>query len=60
MKIVVDKEGRDVITRLCDVALKVGGVQNLKTVVDVLNVINAPSAEVDVPNKIKKKAKEGK
>ena len=36
MKVVVDKEGRQAINKLCDVALKVGGLQNLSGVTDVL------------------------
>lgn len=36
MQIKVDKEGLKAIHALCDVALKVGGLQNLKFVNDVL------------------------
>ena len=32
MKILVDQEGRNVISQLCDIALKQGGVQNLNQV----------------------------
>ena len=36
MKIIVDKEGRSMIEQMCDVALKTGGIRNLKPVIMVL------------------------
>jgi len=37
MKLIVDAEGHSVINQLCDIALKHGGLQNLKPVAAVLS-----------------------
>ena len=37
MKIVVDKEGKDAINQLCDVALKQGGIRNLDPITEILS-----------------------
>lgn len=37
MKIIADKEAKIVITQMCDVALKSGGLKNLNGITDVLN-----------------------
>ena len=36
MKIYADKEGKEVIVQLCDIALKTGGLQNLNGINNVL------------------------
>lgn len=66
MLIQVDKEGRETVQNLCDIALKVGGIQNLRSVNIILSQIkmiepekkeqDAPN-QVKVPNKIKNKEK---
>lgn len=46
MKIQCDEEGKKAIIDMCDIALKVGGLQNLNTVGLVLNSIQPiPAAE---------------
>ncbi|MCP3685821.1 MAG: hypothetical protein GY861_24495 [bacterium] len=37
MKIVADQEGIEAVTKLCDVALKVGGLANMEAVNAVLS-----------------------
>ena len=39
MKVEVDEEGRKIITDLCDVALRSGGIQNLQAIINILNEI---------------------
>lgn len=39
MEIVVDKEGREAVMQLLDVALKTGGIQNLPAIQIILNAI---------------------
>jgi len=39
MKIKVDEEAKKMIEALCDIALKVGGTQNLKGVNDIIAAI---------------------
>lgn len=36
MRIITDIEGRKVIEQLCDIALRAGGLQNIKGVSDIL------------------------
>lgn len=56
MKIIVENEQeRQLITSLCDVALRAGGVRNLKEVEIVLNSIKP--AEKQKPDKGKKNEK---
>jgi len=53
MKIIVDKEGSQVMRQLCDIVLKATGLQNLGGVVNILNSIevdsdsSAPQVEED-------------
>ena len=37
MKIIVDKEGREILTQMADLSLKTGGLNNLNGVMNVLN-----------------------
>ena len=39
MRIIVDKEAKQIVTQLCDIALKMGGLSNVQTVTMVLNVM---------------------
>ena len=39
MKLKVDKQAATVIKSMCDMALKAGGLQNLKLVTEVLNAM---------------------
>jgi len=58
MEIIVDKEGREVIVQLCDIALKQGGVQNLQSVAKILSLTKdkeIPAADIgDGTNESKK------
>ncbi len=45
MKILTDEEGKKVITQLCDIALKQGGVQNLNPISVILNSIELEEIE---------------
>jgi len=45
MKFIVDKEARDALQGLCDIALKSGGIQNLSAV----QIILASIQEEDPP-----------
>ena len=40
MLIKTDKEGREAVQQLCDVALKQGGLQNLNAINTILNSIS--------------------
>ena len=46
MEIKADKEGKEAIRMLCDVGLKVGGLQNLQGVLQVLNCIKEEEPKV--------------
>ena len=52
MVILVDKEGHDSVIALCDIALKVGGVQNLNKTNQILSSMRM------VPPQINKKPDE--
>jgi len=39
MIIKADKEGKDILVQLCDIALKTGGLQNMNAVQGILNSI---------------------
>jgi len=43
MQIFVDDEARVVVEKMCDVSLKVGGLQNMPTVLSVLHNLKALS-----------------
>ena len=45
MIIKTDKKGQEQIQALCDVALKVGGIRNLKEVTEILNTIEIIKGE---------------
>jgi hypothetical protein len=45
MVILVDKEGKAVITSLVDIALKVGGVQNLQKVNAIISAVKEIPAQ---------------
>ena len=47
MLIQVDKEGKKVVDSLCDIALKVGGIQNLQMV----NIILENTKEIKIEDK---------
>ncbi len=47
MDIKADQEGIEAITKLCDVALKTGGIQNMNAVSVILSSIKP--LEVDAP-----------
>ena len=57
MKIIVDEEGNKMIVDLCDVALKVGGLRNLRSINRVLNSMNLEKKE---ENENPKQSKEKK
>jgi len=58
MKIIVENEReRQMITSLCDVALRAGGIRNLKEVEIVLNSIESPESPKKKDNKKDEKAK---
>ena len=40
MNIKADKEGKEAITQLCDVALKAGGLQNLAPITNILKAVS--------------------
>lgn len=45
MKILCDKEGKQAITQLCDVALKVGGLKNMDAINQILGAIKSIEEE---------------
>lgn len=47
MKIQVDKEGREAVEQLCDIALKAGGTQNLNGIVAILKAVTDIKEEVE-------------
>lgn len=52
MKIMADKEGLDVISALCDIALKAGGIGNLQQINTIIQSIiplpeEAPKTEIE-------------
>jgi len=49
MKIVVDKEGMQVMKQLCDIALKAGGLSNFDA---IRAIVNATRLEEDKPDEI--------
>lgn len=49
MKIIVDKDGKDIITQLCDIALKVGGLQNMPAVNVILASMESITEPVEAP-----------
>lgn len=54
MIIQVDKEGKKLIDLFCDMALKAGGLPNLKqvnTMLDAVVMIGAPGPELNQPQK---------
>jgi hypothetical protein len=55
MIIECNKEGREAIEKLCDVALKAGGINNLQAVLEILQ--KAQIKEIDVPSAKKEKTK---
>ena len=61
MKITADKEGAEAIRKLCDIALRAGGMANLGCV-NILNCLEHPDKPkpVPVPKKVKKKFKKGR
>lgn len=48
MKIIVDEEGKKAVQELCDVALKVGGLQNFNSVGKILgSIVDEPPQSVE-------------
>jgi len=56
MKILVDDEGDKMISQLCDVALKSGGISDLKAI----NTIIASTKRIEETTDATKKGKESK
>jgi len=48
MIINTDKEGKELIVQLCDIALKMGGLQNLQGVNNILQTIKLVEEEEQV------------
>ena len=51
MIIKVDKEAKNLITDLCDAALKLGGITNMKPVLYVLNNVEDINVDITEANK---------
>ncbi len=45
MKIITDKEGKEVIVRLCDIGLKATGLQGIETISKVLQALKEGEKE---------------
>lgn len=48
MKFIVDKEAKQALTQLCDMALKQGGLQNLQAIQAVLTSVEDMKDESEV------------
>ena len=62
MNIKADKEGKEAITQLCDVALKTGGIQNLAPITNILKAVSdgdkTEPKKVPVPDSVAEEDRE--
>jgi len=54
MKIIVDKEGKEAVMQLCDIALKQGGINILTGIQNILSSIEELSVNEDINKEVKK------
>jgi len=52
MRILVDKEGEQVVRKLCDIALRSAGIENLNGVISILNTIEIEPLDLQSKEKV--------